>query len=61
MDLDDLLSAGRLSTVGHPHQANHPTIEGRFSAACTAYSYIHPDSGAFLLLARKTTAVSNLS
>ncbi|MCJ1260456.1 hypothetical protein MMC22_000317 [Lobaria immixta] len=58
--LVDLHAAGRLFLVDHSYQAKYPTVEGRYTAACSAYFYIHPVTQDFLPLAIKTNAGSDL-
>lgn len=58
--LADLHAAGRLFLVDHSYQAKYPTVEGRYTAACSAYFYIHPVNQDFLPLAIKTNAGSDL-
>ena len=59
--LEDLLTSGRLFMVDHSYQARYPTTAGRFTAACRAYFFIHPDSQDFLPMAIKTNVGSNLT
>lgn len=61
LSLDELHNSGRLFMADHSYQARYPTIEGRFTAACTAYFYIDPQNGDFLPLAIKTNVGSNLT
>ncbi|KAL8784965.1 MAG: hypothetical protein Q9195_008831 [Heterodermia aff. obscurata] len=60
MSLASLHAAGRLFIVDHSYQANYAGIEGRFTAACTAYFFIDPVSGDLLPLAIKTNVGSDL-
>ena len=60
MSLEELHNSGRLFVVDHSYQAKYDKIEGRFTAACTAYFFIHPISGNLLPLAIKTNVGSNL-
>ena len=60
MSLTNLHAAGRLFVVDHSYQANYAGIEGRFTAACTAYFFIDPVSGDLLPLAIKTNIGSDL-
>lgn len=59
LDLGALLSEGRLFFVDHSVQLALPKTS-RFSAACTAYFFIHPESGDFLPLAIKTNTEVDL-
>ncbi|CAI6332244.1 unnamed protein product [Periconia digitata] len=61
MSLEELHRTGRLFVADHSIQAGYPTIPGRWTAACTAYFYIHPKSGDFLPLAIKTNVGRNLT
>lgn len=58
--LKQLLAAGRLFLVDHSYQANYDRIDGRFTAACTAYFFIDPVSHNLLPLAIKTNVGSDL-
>ena len=58
--LKSLHADGRLFVVDHSYQANYAKIEGRFSAACTAYFFIDPISSALLPLAIKTNVGKDL-
>ena len=60
LNLKDLHSSGRLFLADHSYQSKYPKIEGKFSAACSAYFYIHPVTGEFLPLAIKTNVGSDL-
>ena len=51
--LDSLKADGRLFIVDHSYQAKYAKSE-RFGGACTAYFFIHPESGDFLPLAIAT-------
>ena len=53
-DLQTLLTNGRLFFVDHSIQASYPTNPGRYTTACSAYFFIHPESHDFLPLAIKT-------
>ncbi|EPS36284.1 hypothetical protein H072_10175 [Dactylellina haptotyla CBS 200.50] len=57
--LSSLLSQGRLFYVDHRDQSSLPRT-AQFGAACDAYFYISPSSGAFLPLAIRTNYGSNL-
>ncbi|KAI3130413.1 hypothetical protein CBS147326_5911 [Penicillium roqueforti] len=59
--LADLHQEGRLFYADHSYQAPYPKTPGRWTAACTAYFYIHPGSGDFLPLAIKTNMGKNLT
>lgn len=59
-DVQTLHQAGRLFFVDHSYQAAYPTSAGKHTAACSAYFFIHPNSGEFLPLAIKTNVGSNL-
>ena len=59
-DLQTLHQAGRLFYVDHSYQAAYPTSVDKYTAACSAYFFIHPISGKFLPLAIKTNVGSNL-
>lgn len=61
MTLEELHQAGRLFVADHSIQAGYPTNPDRWTAACTAYFYIHPESGDFLPLAIKTNMGKNLT
>lgn len=52
---------GRLFLANHSYQAAYPKTPGRWTAACTAYFFIHPRSGDFLPLAIKTNMGSDLT
>lgn len=58
--LEDLHREGRLFLVDHSYQARYPTSEGRYTAACLCYFFIHPTSGDFLPLAIKTDIARDL-
>lgn len=58
--LDTLHRNGHLFVADHSYQAKYPTAEGKYTAACTAYFFIHPKSGQFLPLAIKTNVGANL-
>jgi len=58
-DLQTLFKTGSLFYVDHSSQAKLPKT-GRYSAACEAYFYIHPQSKDFLPLAIKPNAGGNL-
>ena len=60
IDIQTLHKVGRLFHVDHSYQAAYPTLAGRYSAACSAYFFIHPTSSDFLPLAIKTSVGSNL-
>ncbi|MCJ1388168.1 hypothetical protein MMC18_001013 [Xylographa bjoerkii] len=60
-NLEMLHASGRLFLADHSYQAKYPKIEGKFSAACSAYFYIHPVTGEFLPLAIKTNVGSDLT
>ncbi|PWY93119.1 putative arachidonate 5-lipoxygenase [Aspergillus sclerotioniger CBS 115572] len=51
---------GRLFFANHSYQAAYPKTAGRWTAACSAYFFIHPHSGDFLPLAIKTNMGSDL-
>lgn len=51
--LDSLKLSGHLFVVDHSYQAKYAKSE-RFGGACTAYFFIHPESGDFLPLAIAT-------
>lgn len=59
-DIQTLHKAGRLFYVDHSYQAAYPTTAGKYTAACSAYFYIHPISEDFLPLAIKTNVGSDL-
>lgn len=59
MDLKSLHSTGHLFYVDYSSQLVLPKTK-RFSAACSAYFFIHPTSGNFLPLAIKTNVGSDL-
>ncbi|GMG25072.1 unnamed protein product [Aspergillus oryzae] len=52
---------GRLFLANHSYQAAYPKTPGRWTAACTAYFFIHPRSGDFLPLAIKTNMGSDFT
>lgn len=59
LTLEELFDAGRLFYADYRDQKDlQPTA--RYSAACDAYFYIHPDSGDFLPLAIRTNSGGNL-
>ena len=58
--LESLHAAGRLFIVDHSYQANYSGINGRFTAACTAYFFIDPTSQDLLPLAIKTNVGNDL-
>jgi len=58
--LEDLHRNGHLFVVDHSYQAKYPVTAGRYTAACTAYFYIHPQSRQFLPLAIKTNVGADL-
>ncbi|EKG09523.1 Lipoxygenase [Macrophomina phaseolina MS6] len=58
--LDGLLEEGRLFLVDHSYLAEYPRSQGKHSAACQAYFYLHPESGQFLPLAIKTNVGADL-
>ena len=60
MTLEALHAAGRLFLADHSYQARYPKTQGKYSAACSAYFYIHPQTGDFLPLAIKTNVGSDL-
>lgn len=60
-DIEHLHRAGRLFYIDHGYQAAYPTAVGRYTAACSAYFFIHPTTGDFLPLAIKTNVGSNLT
>ena len=60
VSLRRLHAGGRLFVADHSYQANYTRVQGRFTAACTAYFYIHPLSGDLLPLAIKTNVGSDL-
>lgn len=59
-DMQTLHRTGRLFYVDHSYQAAYPTSTGKYTAACSAYFFIHPTSGDFLPLAIKTNVGSDL-
>lgn len=60
LTLEQLHNAGRLFLADHSYQGKYPKMQGRHSAACSAYFYIHPLTGEFLPLAIKTNVGSDL-
>ncbi len=58
--LSGLHASGRLFFANHSMQARYPTNPGRWTAACSAYFFIHPESGDFLPLAIRTNVGSDL-
>ncbi|OJJ96370.1 hypothetical protein ASPACDRAFT_34675 [Aspergillus aculeatus ATCC 16872] len=58
--LTELHREGHLFFANHSYQAPYPKTPGRWTAACTAYFFIHPHSGHFLPLAIKTNMGSDL-
>lgn len=60
VDIQTLHRAGRLFYVDHSYQAQYPTVVGKYTAACSAYFYLHPISNEFLPLAIKTNVGSDL-
>jgi hypothetical protein len=59
--LETLHRNGHLFVVDHSYQAHYPTTPGRYTAACTAYFFIHPRSNVLLPLAIKTNIGANLT
>lgn len=59
--LRDLHVDGRLFVADHSYQAPYLKTPGRWTAACTAYFFIHPSSGDFLPLAIKTNMGTDLT
>ncbi|KAE8349446.1 putative arachidonate 5-lipoxygenase [Aspergillus coremiiformis] len=59
--LETLHRDGHLFFANHSYQAPYPKTPGRWTAACTAYFFIHPHSGEFLPLAIKTNMGSDLT
>ncbi|KAF7165183.1 hypothetical protein CNMCM5623_009449 [Aspergillus felis] len=59
--LEALHRDGRLFFANHSYQAPYPKTPERWTAACTAYFFIHPRSGDFLPLAIKTNMGSDLT
>lgn len=60
VDIQTLHRAGRLFYVDHSYQAEYPTVVDKYTAACSAYFYLHPVSNEFLPLAIKTNVGSDL-
>ena len=60
MSMNELHESGRLFFANHSIQRKYPTNPGRWTAACTAYFFIHPSSGDFLPLAIRTNVGSDL-
>ena len=60
LSLEELHAAGRLFLVDHSYQAKYPVIQGRYTAACSAYFFLHPVSNKLLPLAIKTNVGSDL-
>lgn len=60
VDIRTLHRAGRLFYADHSYQARYPTVAGKYTAACSAYFYLHPVSSQFLPLAIKTNVGSDL-
>lgn len=60
VDIQTLHRAGRLFYVDHRYQDQYPTVAGKYTAACSAYFYLHPISNEFLPLAIKTNVGSDL-
>ena len=58
--MTELHRSGRLFFADHSIQKRYPTHSGRWTAACSAYFYIHPASGDFLPLAIRTNVGSDL-
>ncbi|KAM7202640.1 Lipoxygenase [Naviculisporaceae sp. PSN 640] len=58
--LNTLFHEGRLFYADYRDQGKLSRISGRYSAACDAYFYIHPQSGDFLPLAIRTNVGANL-
>lgn len=58
--IDNLHSQGRLFYIDYTLLSKIPRQEGRHSAACEAYFFIHPESDDFLPLAIKTNEGSDL-
>ena len=60
LSLSELHASGRLFFANHSIQANYPTNHGRWTAACSAYFFLHPVSGDFLPLAIRTNVGADL-
>ena len=60
MTLEELHATGRLFVVDYSYQARYSVIQDRFTAACTAFFFIHPASNDLLHLAIKTNVESDL-
>lgn len=60
LTLGELLRDGRLFFADHSIQKQYPTNPGRWTAACSAYFYIHPESGDFLPLAIRTNVGADI-
>ena len=60
MNLEALHITGRLFFADHSYQARYPTNPGRWTAACSAYFFIHPTTSNFLPLAIKTNMGADL-
>lgn len=58
--MDQLHASGRLFFADHTVQKKYPTNPGRWTAACSAYFFIHPTSDDFLPLAIRTHVGSDL-
>jgi hypothetical protein len=58
--LSQLHQSGRLFFVDHSFIATIPVPEGKYTAACTAYFYLHPGTEEFLPLAIKTNVGADL-
>jgi len=63
VSLSDLQDSNSLFVVDHSYQSRYPATTvapQRYGAFCTAYFFIHPESGDFLPLAIKTNTGSDL-
>lgn len=60
VDIGALHSSGRLFFVDHSYQTAYPTGVGKYTAACSAYFFLHPESGDFLPLAIRTNSGADL-
>ena len=60
LDIHSLHQSGRLFYANHSYQAAYPVSTDRYSAACSAYFFIHPVSDEFLPLAIKTNVGADL-
>ena len=59
--IETLHKEGRLFFVDHSYQKDYPVSEGRYTAGCQAYFFLHPESNQMLPLAIKTNVGADLT